>query len=1708
MSSDSEQSANELPSETRKLLKLKIERKNIKAKLTRLNKLIFSNDETISAQPLLERVKPLLDEYEAVQLKIDIINEKKGQASSENDETELEKFEEKYLKSVSKLEEILNTVNISDSPSLGESNFTPRQNQINLPPISLQKFSGAYNEWIPFRDLFITLVHNKTNLAPIEKLHYLKGSLTGAGAKAIESIALSNETYEKAWNILKERYERPRLIIESHVRSYLNLDNINRNNIRESIDNITKTIRSLEAINQNPSGGDTLLIQILLNKLDKVFREEWQEKSIKIELPTIKEFLEFLNKKSDILESLNFEGKHEKVQQNAKQIKRQTLLHSNKICEFCKNNHLIYYCKKFLNLNIQERMNTIKELNLCINCLKKGHRAGTCTFFKCKTCGKAHNILLHLDAEIKSQKKESEGNSQNENEIDKKVSLYNKCNQITLLSTAIVELKTRANTWVKAKALLDTGSQSNLISATLAQKLKLPQKELKLCLTGVDNKETAVNKAITANIKSIKNNFQENLEFLVLERITQDIPQRLINKNEIKIPNNIILADPTFHRPSKIDVLLGVDVFYNLLSVGQIRNELGYIFQKTKLGWIISGTYSDDTGKSICTLSTKNENLSKQIERFWEINGEINKNPLNIDEKRCEEIFETTYKRDKSGRFIVSLPFKNNTFILGDSKQTALRRFQLLEKRLNKDSELKENYLEFINEYINLKHMIEIKDTEDINTPNYYLPHHAVINESSQTTKLRVVFDGSSQSSNGQSLNNLLLPGPKLQDDLIDILMRFRTYKFVISGDIEKMFRQIWIDNKAKGLHRILWRNNDSEDIKTYELQTVTYGTTPASYLAIKCIQKLALLEKNNYPVGSNIVLKDFYVDDLLSGANSIEKVKEIKSQVEGLLLKGGFKLHKWASNHPELLKNKNNIKNDLLNFDNEHTQKTLGLQWDYLKDVLQFHIPEEKIEKRVTKRSILSDVCKIYDPLGFLGPIITFAKILIQKLWAQKLDWDESLPADIHTLWLEYRSNLQSLKEFKFPRCVINDHNYKLIELHGFSDASEVAYGASLYVRIINKKDEYSTSLLCSKSRVAPLKAQSVPRLELCAALLLSELMHRVINNINIKFNATYYWTDSTIVLHWIRSSSRKFKTFEANRISQIQELSDTDHWNHVESKQNPADILSRGTQPNELLNNELWYNGPHWLKKHMNDWPKREIFSSKIELPGLKIVSINVNINAEPFEIFNRYSSLKKLIRIAAYCIRFAKNSKGECIKGEIKTNEYFDALEKLIIIAQKECYAKEVFCLKQKKPIPASSSLSQLNIFIDERGIMRVGGRLKNASLSYDQKHQILLPHQHRLTKLIITNAHIELGHAGVLSTLYELRDKYWPTNAKATIKKILGGCLICAKNKAKFVNQIMGELPIDRVRQARPFHNSGIDYCGPFTIKTGTKRSKITSKAYLAVFVCFATKAIHVEIVSDLTTESFMNTLKRFIARRGHVGNLYSDNATTFVGANRELRELYEFLNSKKTANSIEKELVPKQINWHFIPARSPHFGGLWEAAVKSLKFHLKRITNQTIYTFEELYTLATRVESILNSRPLTLINDDPNDISALTPGHFLIGGPLLSIPEADLRQVPDNKLTRWKLLQKQIQHLWNRWHKTYLNQLQQRSKWKTNGKVQLKINDIVIIKDENLPIQRWPLGKIIEVHPGRDNVIRAVSLKTKGGITKRATSNVCKLPTDN
>ncbi|XP_072936546.1 uncharacterized protein [Epargyreus clarus] len=1429
----------------------------------------LNDQDAAELQLRIGKMESLYDHYDEIQLALECVMENiEGQYSERSD------FESIYYKSLAKAQNLLikyNSVDKSTSSERGSN--TNNHKLVKLPTINLPKFSGSYHNYLEFRDSFVSLIHSNEDIDDINKFHYLRACLEGAAAVVIQSIEFSAGNYAVAWKLLCDRYDNKRLLVQNHVSALFQIESVTKESsvsLKYLIDAVNKNLRALESLGEPVDHWDTLLIYIITHKLDQKSYREWEEVKGRLDkdsIITFNTFMQFMRNHADLIETLEVSRNKEfsMATKSSPKIKSMISVRNSstetppKTCVKCNGDHRLSNCPQFLALSNDARLKLLPIYKVCFNCFQSGHFANHCKKPGCKVCKRKHNTLIHVSA------RRSIGNSQNVSSYEcekistplsstddntNNVSLSAKVapsyiakQSEVLLSTALIKLHDNNNCEHIVRAVLDSGSTSCLITERLCKQLKLVTKEIDRSILGINNVVSHVGETCRVNIKSLDNSFCSDINCFVLPLITHNVPGHEINLSNLNIPSNICLADPTFYTPGEVDVLIGADLFWDLLGSQKIK--LGHgspILCQTSLGWIISGPVTSshisqtpsyircNFTKAVVSSGTNGiDDIRSDLTRFWQLE-EINCNSslYSSEEKLCEQHFVDNTSRRDDGRFCVRIPIKQDPVVLGDSFQRASQCLSSLERRLKSKPDLSRMYYDFMAEYKSLGHMSVLRQNGIEKTREhkaYYIPHHGVLRENSTTTKLRVVYNASSPSTSGISSNDIQMVGPTIQDDLLSILLRFRQHKYILSADVEKMYRQVVVHPSDRYLQQILWRDNLNEPVKIYQLNTVTYGTASAAFLATRCLRQIGL-ECTNNKIGE-IIIHDFYVDDLLTGSDDLVELNFLRKEITDALASAGMHLRKWKSNatcfESEVAQTSLN-----LNIGSQQPSKLLGLSWHANSDELCFPI-SDVIPNSNTKRNLLSSISQIFDPLGLLAPCVIKMKILLQKLWLDKLMWDEPLSPEIVKRWHHIIKTLPHLNDLRIPRLVVCD-SYHTIDLHIFSDASENAYGACVYVLSTNNEG-VMVRLLMAKSRVAPIKPTTIPRLELCGVLVAARLYEKVLNSLRLKINQVYFWTDSTIVLGWLQMLPSRLQPFVRNRVAEILERAGNCTWRHVPTDQNPADLISRGVDIGSLLNLDLWWSGPEFLKQSQSQWPVQP--TRKDKLPEIKLeVSFNV----------------------------------------------------------------------------------------VDIDNLL-----------------------------------------------LATIRESYWPIGGRKLAKATYHKCVKCNR-----------------------------------------------------------------------------------------------------------------------------------------MSAYSPNFGGLWEAGVKSTKFHLRRVLGHCNLTYEELYTVLTQIESILNSRPLSPLSSDPADCTPLTPGHFLIGRPLTTLPQPSYKEQSTSRLTRYQRIEQLRQHFWTRWSKEYVSELQQRVKWRSckNG---LKLNSLVVVKEDGLPPLKWKLGRVVAVHPGADGIIRVADIKTASGIIRRSFNRICPLP---
>ncbi|XP_045495961.1 uncharacterized protein LOC123694542 [Colias croceus] len=1355
------------------------------------------------------------------------------------------------------------------------------------PQVDIPIFTGNYQQWVSFKNLFYEIVHVNPTLSNAQKMQYLKSKIKGDAERLIQHLQISSENYITCWDILNHRYENKKLIFASHMNMILGLPNMQIQSLvqlKKMYDATKESLNAIKNLDVDISSWDPIIVHILALKLDNQSHADYVE-SLKQprELPVLQDFLDYLESKFTMLEQSR--RKQEPVIQKPSYIKpnfyptysqevnrlsnyvrnnnyqvnqhnysgnrhspkpiMKTYHLSSKInitCPLCNLEHGLYKCKTFLDQPNEIKFKTLNRINICINCLFSHNGKPCSSFHRCRICNRAHNTILHDAISQRSSTskrpvmyKTLNNNSSNKNGAGMSHVSQNDVSEI-LLSTAMLRVRSSNGTYITMRALIDQGSQISLITENGAQQLGLKREACHGVIFGVGQNKNNCKGKINIKCASIYNNFEFNTEAYIMNNLIKNLPSLTFEKPAWNYIKKIHLADPDFNISRPVDLLLGADIYSTIALEGIIRGDCTTqpLAQQTHLGWILCGNVHTFQ----CNIVLTNMDNIKQ---FWEIEEITETEELSTEDQKCIDFYNKTTRRLADGRYEVRIPFiEQYEQELGSTKELAVAQFKNLEKKFNKQPELAQQYRDFIHEYQQLNHMR--RSTSNLPS-EIFLPHHSVLRQESTTTKLRVVFNASAKTTTGKSLNDIMCKGPNLQQDLQKLILKWRQFRYAYTADIEKMYRQIKIHEEDQRFQKIIWRDSSEQSLQEHQLTTVTYGTKSAPFLAMMTLRRLATDEKLSFPEVTDIVMESFYMDDLLHGSHTIEEGQKQIYQLNQLLKSGGFTLRKWSSNESELLSSLNNEQNadtNIFSFKAEGITKTLGLQWDSSEDMFTFNCNIKfNNTNKITKRILLAEISKIFDPLGWLAPVVTKLKLLFQSVWQEKLNWDDVIPTYIQREWFKLKADIENINNINIPRW-IGCSKGGLIELHGFCDASIKAYAATIYGRIQKGTNNYSTILIASKTKLVPHnKSVSLPRLELCGAHLLSKLMLKVISCYNENNIKMYGWCDSMVVLGWIYGDEARWNTFVSNRVKKIKEVMLPECWRYVKSAENPADAASRGLTVAQLKDKSLRWKGPSWLSQHnyLENIVSKNNYETNHETKTYVSVPITTIQESLIDKLLEKYNSINKITRILAWIQRaLTPKSKHRPTCKHITLQECNAAKLRIIRHVQQTEFYNDLHNLQINNRLSSTSKLLSFNPFLDKDNILRVGGRLRNSIIPYDTKHPIIIPHNHRLTYLLIDQAHRLTFHGGAKLTLYTLRRKFWILGGYKTTKKQIRSCVTCRKQNPELKNQLMGDLPDSRCNPAPPFYHTGVDYTGFVEVKASQGRSVRTTKGYIVVFVC--------------------------------------------------------------------------------------------------------------------------------------------------------------------------------------------------------------------------------------------------------------------------------
>ncbi|XP_071962704.1 uncharacterized protein [Antedon mediterranea] len=1086
-----------------------------------------------------------------------------------------------------------------------------------------------------------------------------------------------------------------------------------------------------------------------------------------------------------------------------------------------------------------------------------------------------------------------------------------------------------------------------------------------------------------------------------------------------------------------------------------------------------------------------NVKVSKPVnlDNFWSVEA------MGVDVGNCECKARLSAVEDMEGKLIedssskvgnqwlIPYPWAKDPSQLPNNRGQAIKMLNGLEKRLKKNKEHGAAYQKQMEEMVKKGFSRKLNNTEMklYQGPVHYLPHHAVVRAENKSTPVRIVFNSANRCQ-GEAINEYWMKGPDLLNNLSGVLMRFREREVAVCGDISKMYHRVLIPEMDQHVHRYLWRDlNSDRDPDTYVMQVLTFGDKPAAAMAQTALRLTAKEGEEMYPRAAHVLKNETYMDDICVSVTTIEEAKTLTKQMDAVLGNGGFNIKEWISNKP--LNNEER---------KDKEQKVLGVSWNYADDTLKVKVKldDDITNAVVTKRKALGMIAQVFDPIGFLAPVVVKLKIKMQELWKSGVNWDEDLPNETQQEWRILLKELNNASEIKLPRCLTPDNSTDA-QLIIFCDASEKAYGACAYLRWRLQDGLFKTRFVTAKSRVAPLKKLTIPRLELQAAVMAARMGKSITDESSLPLTDVLFFTDSMIVLGWLKKPSCCYKQFVGTRVLEIQNKTKPENWRHVSGVENPADDVSRGIPVTNL--NGRWIRGPPFLQSPMHEW-EQENLRVEDDDSEIKLVKFTGNVEIKqvrPEVEIDNCETWEEMLEV--YRRRIYGDDSPALDVYKVRDIELL-----LLRRVQRECFAEELQLLRNGKGVQSNSRICNLDPMLEaENEVIRVGGRLRNVEKIDLDVHPILLDPKHRITKLLIRRADANVFNhsAGPNQVFAYLRRKYWILKGRSQIKSELSKCIECQKWRKGPETPKMAELPEARLRIGKPpFFSTGMDCWGPMMVKV--RRSQ--EKRWGLVFKCMTTKAVHLEILHNMNTDAFIMAFRRFVSRKGVPKELYSDCGTNFRGAERELHECF-----KAMSPALQEKLAQQQVEFKFNPPNAPHFGGVWEREVKSVKNAIKCSLKDRVVTEVVLQTVIVEVEGLMNSKPLGYASSNVSDADPVTPNVLLMGRRDPSLPFSLVSPQEIKSKKQWRHSQLIIDLFWKKFVSEYLPSQQIRQKWDKETE-NLKEGDQVLVVDNQAQRGDWLTGEVLKVHPSADGRVRVADVKMKEKVYKRPVVKLIKL----
>ena len=1582
-------------------------------------------------------------------------------------------------------------------------------------------FDGDPAHFPEFRRGFLNYIaRGSNNMSVADKLHYLKKFTSGHARSAIEGFLFRDDesAFDEAWARLTLRFGDPNLVRRSYrakIADWPKISSEDSSGLRKFADFLQccRNIDGLEVLE------DCEEIRRMTSKIPEHLHRRWSRKVGSAMMsskcyPSFGEFCEFLSFEAEVacchgMTSLSPYGK-ETPQNKTRTMSTsqgQNMRREEKLCACCgQASHPVWRCESFLKLKVEERRDVAFKKWLCYKCLQRGHKAADC-----KSGRTERHVLLkgvrvasqesaerkvdvpHLSSETKRTMTNQEA-SQEDVETDIEVPHVSTDTKRTMTNQEVTSMVvpiyvSSDENEVLVYALLDYQSDASYITQECADALRLHGSPVILSVNTMSNYAEPVKSELLSNVKIRGFDDNHNKKITINKVFTYDrIPadRSLIPTCETakQWPH---LRHLSGKMPPLQDVEIGMLIGYNCLpalaplDMVSSEDETMPFAIKTELGWSIVGGKCSEPNLCLRTTTTARTtpimSALQCLEKDFKDEDDTQEK-VSQEDRQFLKILSSSINQREDGHLEMALPFKERPR-LSSNYTMAQSRLDSLKRRFARDSTFKSQYVEYMEGIIS-RGEAEVAPLPGKEDENWLIPHHGV-KHPRKPDETRVVFDLTVKSSTGRSLNEYLLSGPDLTNSLVGVLLRSRLKPILLTCDLQKMFHRFYVREEDRDYLRFLWwpGGDVNLDPVTYRMKVHLFGAKSSPGCANFGLKYLAGLHKDEHPDGAHFIQNEFYVDDGMTSKETISETIKTFHDAKSICSKGSIVLHKVMSNSPEVMEHipeedrVKELRSLELGKDELPVLTMLGIKWDAESDNLFFEL-NSPVTDAPTRRIILSIVAAIFDPLGWLSPFTLIGKSILQSLCRKGIGWDDSVGNELTKQWREWTEQFVDVPSIKMSRYYFPDGFGPIAEkeLHHFSDGSTKGYGQCSYIRARNSRGDIHCALLISKSRVAPSRIKTIPRLELTAAAVSVKISCVLQRELQLNSDTKeYFHTDSKVVLGYINNEARRFHTFVANRVETIRSSSVPEQWTYVPSADNPADLASRGASVTELVDSS-WFTGPSFLwdpDYKFTCWNSNEVQESDVEVRRTLAITTKESPLIKRFE---KFSDLSRLIRAVARLQRLAKR----CISKELTSQqEREDALSFIVKTFQEYELTGD--------------TISKVGAYKDELGCWKVGGRLQASNLSSMLKHPYVLVKSSHLAVLVVRHYHTECGHQGRTMTLNAVvQHGFHIVKGHSLVSSILHRCVICRKKRSKYQDQLTAPLPSDRTDPSPPFSYCGMDCFGPFYIKNGRRECK----RYGLIAACSSSRGVHVEALDDMTTDALINALRCLIAIRGKVRLIRCDQGSNLVGAKNEFAKELKNLDEER----IREYLATQDCDFHFNSPEASHQGGAWERPIRSVRAAMEGLMQVCPGRLDDssFRTLLYESMSIVNSRPLGVVHLENDNIEPLTPNHILTMKSSIPLPPPGSFEKADMCLRkRWRRVQYLAEQFWCRWRKEYLQDLNtQYGKWKKQRR-NLQVNDVVLMSEPNVKRNEWPLGIVVKTFPGVDGLIRRVRVEIfRGG----------------